>query len=117
MRTLKKQSNAKVRIASHVSAGSRMEIAICREWLRRHAKPRKTMNRKLSSYKLKHWVEDWSEQENVVWLAEHPVSGRFGVTRVYVKSQSFSEAARLEGYRSEPTYKGSPDCYFNFAWI
>lgn len=54
------------------------QVLLCMEWLRRFAKPRKTVNYARSSYGLKHCVEDWCGE--------------------YVSNGAFIEAARRLGF-------------------
>lgn len=67
------------------------QIELCREWIRTHVEPRKTINSRAHSYALKHRVEDWAR------TLPAPDRG------AYIPNGAFIVAALLEGYRTEPT--------------
>jgi hypothetical protein len=83
-------------------APSRDQVTVCREWLRTQVMPRKTINKRMSSYGLKHRVEDWTSRS----------SGT--CSRKYVTNGAFIVAAQLEGYRVESIGDG-PNAWINFA--
>lgn len=62
------------------------QVELCREWIRKYTKPRKTINRKTSSYGLKHRVERWCKEQK---------------SYAYIGNGAFVAAALLEGYRAE----------------
>ena len=68
------------------------EIEICKEWLRKWAKPRKTMNNDRSSYEIKHFIEHTDNK--------------------YVTNGAFIQAAIEEGYKVE-RIEDSPNAIFN----
>lgn len=72
------------------------QVEACRAWLRTYAQPRKTFNRRSSSYGLKHDVERDSDGH------------------LYVSNGAFLKAALLEGYRIEPIGDG-PNGRLNIA--
>lgn len=61
------------------------QIKICREWLRKFGKKRKTENRHYTAYTLKAAVEQYHLREY-----QRPA---------YIHLHAFVDAARLEGYR------------------
>lgn len=61
------------------------QVAICRVWLRHHARPLKTVSNSRSSYNYKHDVEEWLEHKQGL--------------RSYVANGAFIAAAQAEGYR------------------
>jgi len=74
------------------------EVALCKQWLEQHVKPRKSINlRGNSSYGWKHRVEHWSET--------------FGPHR-YVANGSFIQAAIDLGYKY---VQDGPNARFNFG--
>jgi hypothetical protein len=79
---------------------SAKEVDIARKWIRAHATPRKRIERKISSYGLKHHVEDWTAANG---------------ERAYVSNGAFIAAAVLEGYRYVQAGEGSPNAFFNMS--
>jgi hypothetical protein len=75
----------------------RSEIDSCKEWIELYCKKRKTFNRNMSSYELKHIVEDYSEYHK---------------ERNYVSNGAFIQAATELGYEYKPCHSGSPNAYF-----
>lgn len=92
------------------------QVAVCREWLRRWAYPRKTINTRRGSYGLKHEVERSTEERGVTHLQTDHLGRRWGGSYVYVSNGSFIEAARLEGYRFVQAGWASPNAYFNMGF-
>jgi len=76
---------------------SREEVMECQTWIRENVSPRKNLNRKKSSYALKHIVEKTTKQG-------------------YISNGAFILAAFLEGYMICPTYNDSPNAYFNMRF-
>lgn len=86
----------------HSRAGS---IDICRQWLRRYCRPRKTINNRAYSYSLKHCVERRLE-----------ASGR----RQWIGNGEFIAAAIAEGYEVHPLTEinhdpNNPNVLFSMA--
>lgn len=78
------------------------QVRHCEEWIKRFARPRKTINLDISGYGLKHVVEQWSF-EGEVWPG-----------RGYCTNGSFIEAALNLGYKFLPAGWGrNPNAYFN----
>ena len=73
------------------------QVETCRAWLRLHATPRKTINKRRSSYGLKHTVESWCRSRGLSF---------------YVPNDAFITAAQVEGYRSQRIGNG-PNFHFN----
>jgi len=71
------------------------EIRLCVEWLRRFGVPTRTLRPEHSSYALKHFVEQWSDQ--------------------YVTNGAFIAAALIEGYQAKADFDGSLNAVFNLS--
>ena len=72
------------------------EIRLVKKWLvEKEVKKRKTINKKMSSYGLKHVVERWAGE--------------------YVSNDSLIEAFRLAGFEAEKCNYNSPNFFFNIS--
>lgn len=88
---------------------------MCRQWIRIHAQPTKTIRRRRSSYGLKHAVEAWTR--NGTQYEQVDASGRrWKSDYLYIANGAFIEAARLEGYGIERASSGSPNAFFNMTF-
>jgi hypothetical protein len=76
------------------------QVEIAREWIQRFTRPVAEINRRTSSYRMKHLTEAWARSERLV--------------PSYVSNGAFITAALLEGYTVQWT-EGRPNCVFNFA--
>ena len=72
------------------------EIDNCKRWISEWATPRKTINRKYSSYRLKHVVETWCGK--------------------YVSSESFVIAAIESGYNAVSADGSAVNAFFNMSY-
>lgn len=79
----------------HSAHPNEEEITYAMDWIQKHAKPRKTINRAVSSYGLKHLAEE---------------SAPTG----YISNGAFIMAALRLGYHIQP-YRSSPNAYFNMT--
>jgi hypothetical protein len=54
-----------------------VQVNICKEWIQKFCKERKTINTRISSYRLKHEVEEWSKEhiDNGAFIAAAVDSG------------------------------------------
>lgn len=96
-------------------APSPPQVDAAREWIRAHARPRKTLNTTRSSYGLKHSVEASSCGAGLVYLQRDP-QGRMWVSkRRYVSNGAFIAAAILEGFLAVRCRWNSPNVYFNMG--
>jgi hypothetical protein len=72
-----------------------------RLFLKRNAIKRKTINKKYSSYRLKHLCEAWLESKG---------------NDTYISNESFCFAANEMGFESKQTFEGSPNYFFNLKF-
>lgn len=77
------------------------QVEACRSWLRLWARPRKTINWRLSSYQLKHAVEHASRRHGVVYELVDSRGRSWTSSYLYVSNGAFIAAALLEGYRAK----------------
>ena len=75
------------------------EVKVCLDWIKSEAKPRKTFNRNIGSYGLKHVVERWSRKD-----------GR------YIHEHSFIKAMEIAGFNASPFSPNTPSCNFNVSF-
>ncbi len=68
-------------------------VKLCQEWVQLYCRPAKRINRRVSSYKLKHAVERWSS-------VKYKDTGWIGNGELII-------GALLEGYRVEPILHSS----------
>lgn len=78
-------------------AGGSKGVEACREWIRRHCVPRKTINKQTGSYSLKHRIE------NDVYI--------------YISNGACIVAFILEGYQVYHPQSWGPNCAFNVKFL
>lgn len=78
------------------------EVKVCLDWIKSEAKPRKTFNRNIGSYGLKHVVERWSRKDGK--------DGR------YIHEHSFIKAMEIAGFNASPFSPNTPSCNFNVSF-
>ena len=82
------------------------QVEHCEAWIKRFARPRKSINFEAFSYVLKHVVESWFYMDTV-WPDP----------RGYVTNGAFIQAALNLGYKYLPAGHGkNPNCYFNMSF-
>jgi hypothetical protein len=77
------------------------QILVCQAWLKEHARPTKTYNKKISTYGLKHQVEGWTQftgQFKDQIQVEKDTQEKYTSPRFYVTEGAFMIAAQREGY-------------------
>jgi len=83
------------------------QVKHCEAWIRRFARPQKSINHSITSYSLKHVAENWS-YEGIVWPD----------IRGYCTNGTFIRAAVNLGYRYLPAGSGkNPNVYFNMHFL
>ena len=103
-----------VRGCSH-GAPSPPQVETAREWIRAHARPRKTLNTTRSSYGLKHSVEASSCGAGLVYLQRDHQGRMWPSPRLYISNGAFIAAAILEGYLAVRCRWNSPNVHFNMG--
>jgi hypothetical protein len=83
------------------------EIKTAEAWIKTCCRPMKTINRKFSSYGLKHRAEDWGALMN-----KHFNTNIF---EPYVSNGAFIQAAKNLGYSPYPVDFNNPNAYFRMA--
>jgi hypothetical protein len=78
------------------------QVELCREWIRLHCSPRKSINHHAYSYALKHAVESWLRN------AKRPA---------YITNGAFIAAAIAEGYRYRRARPSSINAVFNMSLL
>jgi hypothetical protein len=77
-----------------------IQLAHCKEWIKRFARPRKSINLRAFSYSLKHRAENWR-------------SGLLADSK-FVSNGAFILAALQEGYKYLPD--GGKNCFFDMRF-
>lgn len=73
------------------------KVELCKKWIDAgYIQPRKTINKTVSSYGFKHFVEYWAGE--------------------YITNEEFVQAMIEKGYRAQPSSEGSPNFLFNWAY-
>lgn len=91
------------------------QIAVCQDWIRRHARPTKTIRKRHSSYGLKHYVESSTRRSGQAFDQVDSRGREWVGDYYYVTNGAFIEAARREGYRIVRTDAHSPNAFFNMV--
>lgn len=97
---------------------SENEIATCLAWIERHARKSEKIERRFTSYELKHYVEDWTasrDRDGVRIVARFALSEWLG-KEVYVPNGAFIVAALRSDYRVQRVAPLSPNAYFDMAF-
>jgi len=92
------------------------QVELCRRWLRLHAEPRKSVNRTVSSYGLKHFVEDWTRTLGQSFDQVDPWGRAWTGDYLYVSNGAFIAAAIEEGYRILRCGPDSPNAFLNISF-
>lgn len=80
------------------------QVKVCREWIQKHGRKRRTLRHDVSSYALKHRVEKWTRSQpdmarRLQYNWQDKVAYRSEV--YYVSEGAFIQAALDEGYEAE----------------
>ena len=78
------------------------EVKVCLDWIKSEAKPRKTFNRNIGSYGLKHVVERWSRKD-----------GEYGR---YIHEHSLIKAMEIAGFNASRFNPNGLSCNFNVSF-
>lgn len=79
------------------------QIKVCREWIQKHCRKRKTVKANQTSHQMKHWVEKWTRSQpdmarRLQYNWHDKVAYRSEV--YYVSQGAFIKAALEEGYQA-----------------
>jgi hypothetical protein len=93
------------------------EVVMCARWIALHTEPAARINRKRTSYGLKHDVERWSKTLSESPFKQVDLHGRSWTAEYfYVSNGAFIEAAKRAGYRIARDGEGSPNAHFNMRF-
>lgn len=90
------------------------QIDVCREWIRLHVQPTKTIRPRMVSYGLKHRVEHWTRARGPYDQVD-PWGRAWSGEYLYVSNGAFIVAALREGYVGERCGEFNVNCAFNMA--
>jgi hypothetical protein len=89
------------------------EVELCREWIRLHCTPTKTIRTAADSYGLKHRVERWTSTLGKTFEQVDRQGRRWAADYHYVSNGAFIAAMWHEGYEIRRCSPGSPNACFN----
>lgn len=94
-----------------------MQVNACRGWIRMFGRHQKACNRHVTSYGLKHRVENFIRCMHLTFH-QRDFSGETRVKdHLYIANGAFIEGARLEGYRVMRASIGSPNACFDMRIV
>lgn len=94
-----------------ISQREREEVEACRKFTNLYLVPASRYNNKISSYGMKHVVEEWliaCDQRGIKFEFEN---------HHYVSNEAFKAAMVLEGYVGKPSWQGSPNMVYKFRYV